>query len=65
MTQPLVDEPLWYKDAVIYQVHVRAFFDSNDDGVGDFAGADTQPRLHPVARREHAVGAPLLPVAAA
>ena len=28
----------WYKDAVIYQVHVRAFFDSNDDGVGDFPG---------------------------
>ena len=29
---------LWYKDAVIYEVHVRAFFDSNDDGIGDFAG---------------------------
>ena len=28
----------WYKDAVIYQLHVRAFFDSNDDGVGDFCG---------------------------
>jgi maltose alpha-D-glucosyltransferase/alpha-amylase len=28
----------WYKDAVIYQVHVHAFFDSNDDGVGDFRG---------------------------
>jgi maltose alpha-D-glucosyltransferase/alpha-amylase len=31
-------DPLWYKDAVIYQVHVRAFFDSNDDGIGDFRG---------------------------
>ena len=31
-------DPLWYKDAVIYQVHVRAFFDSNNDGVGDFPG---------------------------
>ena len=31
-------DPLWYKDAVIYQLHVRAFFDSNDDGVGDFKG---------------------------
>ena len=30
--------PLWYKDAVIYQAHVRAFFDSTDDGVGDFTG---------------------------
>jgi maltose alpha-D-glucosyltransferase / alpha-amylase len=31
-------DPLWYKDAVIYQVNVKAFFDSNDDGVGDFKG---------------------------
>ena len=31
-------DPLWYKDAVIYQAHVRAFFDSNNDGVGDFSG---------------------------
>ena len=35
---PDTPNPLWYKDAVIYQVHVRAFFDSNNDGVGDFAG---------------------------
>src|SRR5438105_2881463 len=32
------DEPLWYKDAVIYELHVKAFFDSNNDGVGDFPG---------------------------
>ena len=32
------DDPLWYKDAVIYQLHVKSFFDSNNDGVGDFAG---------------------------
>ena len=32
------DDPLWYKDAVIYQLHVKSFFDSNDDGIGDFAG---------------------------
>ncbi len=31
-------DPLWYKDAVIYQVHVRSFFDSSNDGVGDFCG---------------------------
>jgi maltose alpha-D-glucosyltransferase/alpha-amylase len=31
-------ESLWYKNAVIYQVHVRAFYDSNGDGIGDFAG---------------------------
>ena len=32
------DDGLWYKDAVIYQLHVKAFFDSNNDGIGDFAG---------------------------
>ena len=31
-------DPLWYKDAVIYQLHIKSFFDSNNDGVGDFAG---------------------------
>ncbi|MCC7008041.1 MAG: maltose alpha-D-glucosyltransferase [Acidobacteria bacterium] len=34
----LADDPLWYRDAVIYQVHVRAFLDTSGDGVGDFAG---------------------------
>ncbi|WP_035643380.1 maltose alpha-D-glucosyltransferase, partial [Bradyrhizobium sp. ORS 375] len=29
---------LWYKDAIIYQLHVKAFADSNNDGIGDFAG---------------------------
>lgn len=29
---------LWYKDAVIYQLHVKAFADSNADGIGDFRG---------------------------
>jgi len=31
------DDP-WFKDAVIYELHVRSFFDSNQDGVGDFPG---------------------------
>jgi maltose alpha-D-glucosyltransferase/alpha-amylase len=31
-------DPLWYKDAMVYELHVRAFFDSNADGIGDFAG---------------------------
>jgi len=35
---PLPDSALWYKDAVIYQLHVKAFFDSNGDGIGDFQG---------------------------
>jgi maltose alpha-D-glucosyltransferase/alpha-amylase len=35
---PVMADPLWYKDAVIYQLHVKSFFDSNNDGVGDFPG---------------------------
>ena len=31
-------DELWYKDAIIYQLQVKAFFDSNNDGIGDFAG---------------------------
>ncbi|MDQ2776423.1 MAG: maltose alpha-D-glucosyltransferase [Acidobacteriota bacterium] len=34
----LEDDPLWYKDAIIYEAHVRAFSDSNGDGMGDFRG---------------------------
>jgi maltose alpha-D-glucosyltransferase/alpha-amylase len=37
-TESFLQDPLWYKDAVIYQVHVKSYFDANDDGVGDFAG---------------------------
>ena len=37
-TTPSPEDPLWYKDAVIYQLNVKAFFDSNNDGVGDFPG---------------------------
>jgi maltose alpha-D-glucosyltransferase / alpha-amylase len=32
------DDALWYKDAIIYQVNVKSFLDSNDDGIGDFKG---------------------------
>src|SRR5437588_2723206 len=31
-------DALWYKDAIIYQLHVKAFHDSNNDGIGDFIG---------------------------
>src|SRR5476651_1393639 len=38
-TKTLLDgDPLWYKDAILYELHVRAFFDSNADGIGDFRG---------------------------
>lgn len=30
--------PLWYKDAIVYEVHIRSFYDSNGDGIGDFRG---------------------------
>jgi len=33
-----MNDPLWYKDAIIYELHVRAFYDSTNDGVGDFQG---------------------------
>src|SRR5690606_17157257 len=36
---PMLDDKLhWYKDAVIYEVHIKAFRDANGDGIGDFAG---------------------------
>jgi maltose alpha-D-glucosyltransferase / alpha-amylase len=31
-------EPLWFKTAVFYEIHIRGFFDGNDDGSGDFRG---------------------------
>ena len=31
-------EPQWYRDAIIYQLHVKSFFDSDNDGIGDFQG---------------------------
>ena len=34
--------PLWYKDAILYELHVRAFADSNGDGIGDFPGLLTK-----------------------
>lgn len=34
----LSNDPLWFKDAIIYEVPVRAYADSNNDGIGDFAG---------------------------
>lgn len=38
----LEDDPLWYKDAVIYELHVWAFHDSDRDGIGDFRGLTTK-----------------------
>ncbi|UZH55077.1 maltose alpha-D-glucosyltransferase [Salinimicrobium tongyeongense] len=40
MIKPLQasDQETWYKDAIIYELHIKAFFDSNGDGIGDFEG---------------------------
>jgi maltose alpha-D-glucosyltransferase / alpha-amylase len=39
MSTPIKNsDPLWFKDAIIYELHVRAFYDSNGDGIGDFPG---------------------------
>ena len=35
-------DPLWYKDAVVYQLHVKSYMDANGDGIGDFAGLLTK-----------------------
>ncbi len=37
-TATFLKDPLWYKDAVIYQVHIKYYFDANNDGSGDFPG---------------------------
>lgn len=34
----LDDDPHWYKDAIIYELHVKTFYDTNSDGIGDFRG---------------------------
>ena len=36
--EAVVPDPLWYKDAVIYELHVKTFHDSDGDGIGDFRG---------------------------
>jgi len=38
VTDAQEQDPLWYKDAVIYQLHIKSFFDANNDGVGDIPG---------------------------
>lgn len=39
----VIDDKLhWYKDAIIYELHIKAFCDSNDDGIGDFRGLMTK-----------------------
>jgi len=37
-TSGLDPDPIWFKDAIIYELHVRSFYDDEDDGYGDFRG---------------------------
>jgi maltose alpha-D-glucosyltransferase/alpha-amylase len=38
-----IDDKLhWYKDAIIYELHIKAFCDGNGDGIGDFEGLMTK-----------------------
>ena len=37
-SSPKANEALWFKDAIIYEVSVRAFYDGDGDGIGDFQG---------------------------
>ena len=59
------NDPLWYKDAIIYQAHVRAFFDSTNDGVGDFPGLTQKLDYLEGLGDQRALAAAVLSVAAA
>ena len=58
-------DPLWYKDAVIYQLHVKSFFDSNNDGIGDFPGLTAKLDYIAESGRRRDLAAALLSLAAA
>ena len=57
--------PLWYKDAIIYEVRVRSFYDSNGDGIGDFRGLATKLDYLQDLGVTRALAAAVLPLAAA
>ena len=59
----LTDDPLWYKDAIVYELHVKAFFDSTDDGIGRFRGLDAEAGLPAGPGREHPLAAAVLSLA--
>ena len=57
--------PLWYKDAVFYELRVRSFYDSNGDGIGDFPGLTAKLALSSVAGRDLPVATAILSLAVA
>ena len=62
---PGPDDPFWYKDAILYELHVKAFFDSNDDGIGRFPRPDREARLPAGPGRHRHLAAAHLPLTAA
>ncbi len=60
-----VADPLWYKDAILYELHVKAFADSNNDGIGDFQGLDREAGLHCRAGRDVHLASAVFSVSAA
>ena len=64
--EPQVEsDELWFKDAIIYQLHVKAFADSNSDGVGDFAGLTSKLDYLRRSRGHRPVAAAILSVSGA
>ncbi len=61
----IAPDPFWYKDAIIYELHVKAFADSNDDGDRRLPGPDQQARLPPGAGGHLHLAPAVLPFAAA
>ena len=61
---PRAIDPLWFKDAIIYALHVKTFADGNGDGIGDFKGLSARAGLSRVARRDLSVASSVLRVAA-
>ena len=57
-------DPPWYKDAIIYETHVKAFFDGNGDGIGDFEGLTDKLDYLETLGRHLPLAAPLLPLPA-
>ncbi len=60
----IMPDPLWYKDAIIYQAHVRAFLDTNRTASAIFAGSPRSSTTSRSSASTRAVAAALLPVAA-
>ena len=58
-------DPLWFKRAVFYEIHIRGFFDGNDDGIGDFRGLTEKLDYLAVARGRLHLAAADVPLAAA